>query len=214
MRVMVLVKASKNSEAGVMPSEEMMVAMGRFNEELVQAGILVDGDGLEPSRDGKRIRFADGKTTVVDGPFPNTSELVAGYWIWEVKSMDEAVEWARRCPPPMPGEVSELEIRPFLESAAIAIYLADRYGLGRLAPTPDDPRRGTYLRWILFAPSVIEPSMMAKAGGWQVPERTAGWGSYESMLEAMQSASKNGPYLLGDTFSMADVVFGGTIRVG
>ncbi len=100
------------------------------------------------------------------------------------------------------------------ESAAIAIYLADRYGLGRLAPTPDDPRRGTYLRWILFAPSVIEPSMMAKAGGWQVPERTAGWGSYESMLEAMQSALKNGPYLLGDTFSMADVVFGGTIRVG
>lgn len=117
MRVMVLVKASKNSEAGVMPSEEMMVAMGRFNEELVQAGILVDGDGLEPSRDGKRIRFADGKTTVVDGPFPSTSELVAGYWIWEVKSMDEAVEWARRCPPPMPGEVSELEIRPFLEAA-------------------------------------------------------------------------------------------------
>lgn len=115
MRVMVLVKATKNSEAGVMPSEELLTAMGKYNEELVKAGVLLDGDGLRPSSAGKRVHFADGKVTVVDGPFAETKELVAGYWIWQVKSIEEAVEWARRCPHPMPGEEGVLEIRPFVE---------------------------------------------------------------------------------------------------
>lgn len=118
MKVMVMVKATKNSEAGAMPSEEMLAAMGNFNEELVKAGVLVDADGLHPSRDGKRVRFtgSGGSKTVIDGPFPETSELVAGYWIWKVASMDEAVEWVRRCPDPMPGEESEIEIRPVFEA--------------------------------------------------------------------------------------------------
>ena len=116
MRVMVIVKATKNSEAGNMPAKELLAEMGKFNEELVKAGIMLDGDGLKPSSKGKRIRFSPGKKrTVIDGPFTETKELVAGYWIWQVKSMDEAVEWARRCPDPMPGEESELEIRPFYE---------------------------------------------------------------------------------------------------
>ena len=116
MRVMVIVKATKNSEAGKMPTKELLTAMGKFNEELVKAGIMLDGDGLKPSSTGKRIRFSLGnKRTVIDGPFTETKELVAGYWIWQVKSLDEAVEWARRCPDPMPGEESELEIRPFYE---------------------------------------------------------------------------------------------------
>lgn len=115
MKVMVIVKATKNSEAGVMPSEELFLEMGRYNEELVQAGIMLAGDGLQPSAKGKRIRFAGSKRTVVDGPFAETKELIAGYWIWQVRSMEEAVEWARRCPDPMPGEESELEIRPIYE---------------------------------------------------------------------------------------------------
>jgi hypothetical protein len=118
MRVMVIVKATKNSEAGKMPSSELLTAMGKFNEELVKAGIMLDGDGLKPSSKGKRVRFSHGsKRTVIDGPFAETKELVAGYWIWQVKSLDEAVEWVRRCPDPMPGEESELEIRPFYEPA-------------------------------------------------------------------------------------------------
>ena len=118
MRVMVIVKATKNSEAGKMPSKELLTEMGKFNEELVKAGIMLDGDGLKPSSQGKRIRFSAGKKrTVVDGPFTETKELVAGYWIWQVKSIDEAVEWARRCPDPMPGEDSELEIRPVFDPA-------------------------------------------------------------------------------------------------
>jgi hypothetical protein len=116
MRVMVIVKATKNSEAGVLPSEEMLAEMGRFNEELVKAGVLLSGDGLHPSSKGKRVRFTNGTTTVLDGPFTETKELVAGYWIWQVKSMDEAIEWARRCPDPMPGEEGVLEIRPVFES--------------------------------------------------------------------------------------------------
>lgn len=116
MKVMVIVKATKNSEAGVMPSEELFRAMGAYNEELVKAGIMLEGDGLHPSAKGKRIKLSGGKRTVVDGPFPATHELVAGYWIWQVRSMDEAVEWAKRCPDPMPGEDSELEIRPFFEA--------------------------------------------------------------------------------------------------
>nr|WP_276602785.1 YciI family protein [Nannocystis pusilla] len=116
MKVMVIVKASKNSEAGVMPSETLMAEMGKFNEELVKAGVMLAGDGLHPSVKGKRIQFSGSKRTVVDGPFAETKELIAGYWIWQVRSMDEAVEWARRCPAPMPGEESELEIRPIFEA--------------------------------------------------------------------------------------------------
>jgi hypothetical protein len=115
MRVMVLVKATKNSEAGVMPSEKLFAEMGKFNEELVKAGIMLAGDGLRPSSHGKRVRFSAGKKTLIDGPFAETKELVAG-WIWQVKSMDEAIEWVRRCPDPMPGEESELEIRPVFEA--------------------------------------------------------------------------------------------------
>ena len=115
MRVMVIVKATKNSEAGKMPSAQAFADMGMFNEELVKAGIMLAGDGLKPSSKGKRLRFSSGKKTVIDGPFTETKELVAGFWIWQVKSMDEALEWARRCPDPMPGEESEIEIRPFYE---------------------------------------------------------------------------------------------------
>ena len=116
MRVMVIVKATKNSEAGKLPPKELLAEMGKFNEELVRAGILLEGDGLKPSSKGKRVRFSPGKQrTVIDGPFTETKELVAGYWIWQVKSLDEAVEWVRRCPDPMPGEESEIEVRPFYE---------------------------------------------------------------------------------------------------
>lgn len=114
MRVMVLVKATKNSEEGIMPTTELFEAMGKYNEELVNAGIMMGGDGLKPSSQGKRIAFDGPSRTVIDGPFAETRELVAGYWIWEVKDMAEAVEWAKRCPNPMPGP-SELEIRPFYE---------------------------------------------------------------------------------------------------
>jgi hypothetical protein len=116
MRVMVLVKATKNSEAGVMPSQKLLTDMGQFNEELVKAGVMEAGEGLHPSRRGKRIRFSGGTTTVIDGPFTHTEELVAGFWIWKVASLEEAIEWARRCPDPMPGEESELEIRPIFEA--------------------------------------------------------------------------------------------------
>ena len=116
MRIMVMVKATKNSEAGVLPDQKLLAAMGTFNEELVKAGIILAGDGLQASSKGKRVRFAGGKKTVIDGPFAETKELVAGFWIWQVKSMDEALEWARRCPDPMPGEESELELRPLFEA--------------------------------------------------------------------------------------------------
>lgn len=115
MRVMVIVKATKDSESGKMPTEEQFLEMGRFNEELVKAGVMLGGDGLHPSSKGKRVHFQNGKKTVIDGPFAETKELIAGYWIWQVASMDEALEWARRCPDPMPGEESVLEIRPFFE---------------------------------------------------------------------------------------------------
>ena len=111
MRVIVMVKATRNSEAGKMPSEKLLSDMGKYNEELVKAGIMQGGEGLHPSSKGKRIKMAGGKKTVIDGPFANTSELVAGFWLWNVKSMEEAVEWAKRCPDPMPGENAELEIR-------------------------------------------------------------------------------------------------------
>ena len=116
MRVMVMVKATKNSEAGAMPSEKLIADMGRFNEELVKAGVMLAGEGLHPSSRGKRVRFSGGKKTVVDGPFAETKELVAGFWMWQVKSMEEALEWVRRCPDPMPGEESEIEIRPVFEA--------------------------------------------------------------------------------------------------
>ena len=116
MRVMVIVKATKNSEAGKMPSKELLTAMGKFNEELVKAGIMLDGDGLKPSSTGKRIRFSPGsKRTVIDGPFAETKELIAGFWLWQVKSKEEAIEWVKRCPNPMKGE-SEIEIRQVFEA--------------------------------------------------------------------------------------------------
>jgi hypothetical protein len=112
MQVMVIVKATKNSEAGLMPDEKLLAEMGKYNEELVKAGIMLSGEGLKPSKTAKRVRFAGDKRTVIDGPFSETKELIAGFWMWKVKSMEEAVEWARRCPSPMPDEESELEIRP------------------------------------------------------------------------------------------------------
>lgn len=114
MRVMVLVKATEDSEAGVMPSAEMFEAMGAYNEELVNAGIMQDADGLTPTAQGKRVAFDGDSRRVIDGPFGVTNELVAGFWIWEVKDLDEAVEWVKRAPNPMPGP-SEIEIRPFYE---------------------------------------------------------------------------------------------------
>jgi hypothetical protein len=116
MKVMVIVKATKSSEAGVMPDEALLTAMGRYNEELVKAGILLAGEGLKPSAAGKRVQFAGGKRSVVDGPFTETKELIAGFWLWKVDSIDHAVEWARKCPDPMPGEEAELEIRPIFEA--------------------------------------------------------------------------------------------------
>ena len=116
MRVMVIVKATKDSEAGVLPSTELLTAMGKYNEELVKAGIMLAGEGLQPSGKGKRVRFSGEKRTVIDGPFTETKELIAGYWMWQVRSMEEAVEWLKRCPNPMPGE-SEVEIRPVFEAA-------------------------------------------------------------------------------------------------
>lgn len=116
MRVMVFVKATEDSEKGVMPSAELLDAMMKYNEELVKAGIMTGGDGLKPSSMGKRVAFDGASRTVIDGPFAETRELVAGYWLWEVKDMDEAVEWVKRCPNPMPGP-SEIEIRPFYDIA-------------------------------------------------------------------------------------------------
>ena len=116
MRVMVMVKATSQSEAGKMPSTELLAAMGNFNEELVKAGVLLAGEGLHPSARGKRVHFSGSQRSVIDGPFTETKELVAGFWLWQVKSMEEAVEWVRRCPNPMEGD-SEIEIRPLFEAA-------------------------------------------------------------------------------------------------
>ena len=114
MKVMVLVKATQDSEAGVMPSEQLLTEMGNYNEALVKAGILLAADGLHPSSKGARVQFSGANRTVTDGPFTETKELVAGFWIWQVKSMDEAIAWVKRCPNPMPGD-SEIEIRPIFE---------------------------------------------------------------------------------------------------
>jgi hypothetical protein len=122
MRVIVMVKATKNSEAGAKATPQLKADMGKFNEELIKAGIMLAGDGLRPSSQGKRLRFpaGGGAKTVIDGPFTETKELIAGYWIWQVRSLDEALEWAKRCPAPMPGEESELEIRPLYEAEDFA----------------------------------------------------------------------------------------------
>jgi hypothetical protein len=117
---MIIVKASADSEAGVLPSEELMTAMGNYNEELAKAGVLIDCDGLQPSSKGARVRFSGEQRTVIDGPFAQTRELIAGYWIWEVKSKQEAIDWVKRCPNPMPGTDAEIEIRP--------VYSAEDFG--------------------------------------------------------------------------------------
>jgi hypothetical protein len=126
MRVMVLVKATEDSETGVMPDPKVFEAMGRFNTELVEAGLLLAADGLTPSSNGKRIAFDGADRTVIDGPFAQTSELVAGFWIWQVKDMDEAVAWVKRCPNPMPGP-SEIEIRPLFDMADFAESLTPEF---------------------------------------------------------------------------------------
>jgi hypothetical protein len=119
MRFMVLVKATKESEAGVLPDEKLLTQMGKYNEELVKAGVMLAGEGLHPSSKGARVRFSGTKRTVIDGPFTETKELVAGFWLWQVKSKEEAIEWLKRCPNPMPGE-SEIELRQVFETADFA----------------------------------------------------------------------------------------------
>ena len=116
MRFMVIVKATKDSEAGVLPSQELLTAMGKFNEELVKAGVMLAGEGLQPSSKGVRVRFSGAKRTVIDGPFAETKELIAGFWLWQVKSKQEAIEWVKRCPNPMPGTEAEIEIRQVFEN--------------------------------------------------------------------------------------------------
>jgi hypothetical protein len=123
MRFMVIVKASKDSEAGVMPSEKLLTEMGKYNEELVKAGVLLAGEGLHASSKGKRVRFSGATRTVIDGPFAETKELIAGFWLWQVRSMEEAVEWVKRCPNPHEGE-SELEIRQVFEAEDFGPELA------------------------------------------------------------------------------------------
>jgi hypothetical protein len=115
MRFMIMVKATKDSEAGKMPDETLLAEMGKFNEELVKAGVMLAGEGLHPSSKGARVRFSGAKRTVIDGPFTETKELVAGFWLWQVKSREEAIEWVKRCPNPMPGD-SEVEIRQIFEA--------------------------------------------------------------------------------------------------
>ena len=122
MRFMVIVKANHDTEAGVMPSEQLLAEMGKYNEELVNAGIMLAGEGLQPSSKGARVRFSGDQRTVVDGPFAETKELIAGYWIWQVKDLQEAIEWVKRCPNPMPGP-SEIEIRPLYEMEDFAALL-------------------------------------------------------------------------------------------
>jgi hypothetical protein len=116
MRFMVMVKATKDSEAGVMPSEKLLADMGKYNEELVKAGVMLAGEGLQPSSKGKRIKFSGERRTVIDGPFTETKELIAGFWLWQVRSMDEAIEWAKRCPNPFEDGESEIEIRQVFEA--------------------------------------------------------------------------------------------------
>ena len=116
MRFMIIIKASQDSEAGVMPSQELLTAMGNYNEELVKAGIMLAGEGLHPSSKGARVKFSGDKRSVIDGPFIETKELIAGFWLWKVKSREEAIEWVKRCPNPMPGTEAEIEIRQVFEA--------------------------------------------------------------------------------------------------
>lgn len=116
MRVMVLIKANKDSEAGILPDEKLLTDMGKYNEELVNAGVMLAGEGLHPSSKGVRVKFSGDKRTVTDGPFAETKELVAGFWLWQVKSMDDAIEWLKRCPNPMPNDEPEVEIRQIFEA--------------------------------------------------------------------------------------------------
>jgi hypothetical protein len=116
MRCMIIIKASKDSEAGVLPDEKLLAEMGKFNEELAKAGVMLAGEGLQPSSKGARVRFSGDKRTVIDGPFAETKELVAGFWLWQVKSKEEAIEWVKRCPNPMPGTESEIELRQVFEA--------------------------------------------------------------------------------------------------
>jgi hypothetical protein len=116
MRVMVIVKGTQASESGAPPDEAILAEMGRFNEELVRAGVLLAGEGLQPSSRGVRVRYSGSEMTVIDGPFTEAKELVAGFWLWQVRSLDEAIAWARRCPNPMPGSEGEIEIRPVMEA--------------------------------------------------------------------------------------------------
>jgi hypothetical protein len=117
MKFMILVKADKNSEAGVLPDEKLLTEMGKYNEELAKAGVMVAGEGLQPSSKGARVKFSGTRRTVTDGPFPETKELIAGFWIFNVKSKEEAIEWVKRCPNPMPGTESEIEIRQVFEAS-------------------------------------------------------------------------------------------------
>ncbi len=116
MRFMVMVKATKDSEAGVLPDKKLLADMGKFNEELMKAGVMLAGEGLQSSSKGARVRFSGAKRTVIDGPFAETKELVAGFWLWQVKSKEEAIEWVKRCPNPFPGTESEIEIRQVFEA--------------------------------------------------------------------------------------------------
>jgi hypothetical protein len=116
MRFMILIKADKNSEAGILPDEKLLTEMGKYNEELVKAGVMLAGEGLQPSSKGARVKFAGSKRIVTDGPFPETKELIAGFWLWKVKSKEEAIEWVKRCPNPMPGTEPEIEIRQVFEA--------------------------------------------------------------------------------------------------
>jgi hypothetical protein len=117
MRFMVIVKATKDSEAGKLPDQKLLAEMGKFNEELVKAGVMLAGEGLQPSSKGARVRFSGAKRTVTDGPFTETKELIAGFWLWQVKSKEEAIEWVKRCPNPFPGTESDIEIRQVFEAA-------------------------------------------------------------------------------------------------
>lgn len=145
MRVMVLVKATQDSEAGMMPTQEMLEAMGQYNDELIKAGIMLAGEGLHTSEKGKRVRFSGAQRTVIDGPFAETNELVAGFWLWQVNSMDEAIEWPKRCPDPMPGE-SEIEIRPIFEAedfgAEFTPELREQEARRRMQAEQLDQKRG------------------------------------------------------------------------
>ncbi len=136
MRFMVLVKASRDSEAGVLPSEQLLSEMGKYNEELVKAGVMLAGEGLQPSSKGARVKFSGDKRTVIDGPFAETKELIAGYWLFQVKSKEEAIEWVKRCPNPMPGTESEIEIRQVFEADDFGPQLTDelRDAEARLGP--------------------------------------------------------------------------------